>query len=95
MKNALTTFLPAMPFLLGVIFSFQSCTDPPPEKLTRRQMTQVDTVFSKLVADLRAETDSLCNVMMDTQLQAAVDSILQIRREEEIRIRSRLMKNGQ
>jgi hypothetical protein len=53
----------------------------------------VDTIFSKIVSDLRAETDSLCEVMMETQLQAAVDSIVQVRREEEMKIRRRLMKN--
>ncbi len=32
---------------------------------------------------------------METKLWAAVDSIVQVRREEEIRIRRRLMKNEQ
>jgi hypothetical protein len=73
--------------------SFQSCTEPPPDRLSSRQRTQVDTIFSKIVSDLRAETDSLCEVMMETQLQAAVDSIVQVRREEERKIRRRLMKN--
>ncbi len=87
-----------VPFILiGLIvtlmsLSFSSCTETPPDSLTRSQRTQVDTLFSKLVADLRAETDSLCEVMMETKLQGAVDSILEVRRAEERKIRERLMK---
>ncbi len=95
MKKHLTTgLLTAVLFSLWLT-SFPSCVEPPPDKLTSRQRTQVDTVFSKIVADLRAETDSLCEVTMETKLWAAVDSIVQVRREEEIRIRRRLMKNEQ
>lgn len=87
------TCLLILSLLTGGAFSLQSCADPPPDRLSSRQRTQVDTIFSKIVADLRAETDSLCEVMMETQLQAAVDSIVQLRREEERKIRQRLMKN--
>lgn len=93
MRERLTVPCLASFLLLLGLFSFPSCTERPPDKLTSRQRTQVDTVFSKIVADLRAETDSLCDVMMETKLQATVDSILQVRREEEMRIRRRFMKN--
>jgi hypothetical protein len=93
MKKRLTTCLLMAVLFLGGLFSLQSCVEPPPDRLSSRQRTQVDTIFSKIVSDLRAETDSLCEVMMETQLQAAVDSIVQVRREEEMKIRRRLMKN--
>ena len=93
MKKDLITLLLVTPFLFGIVFSFQACVEPPPEKLTRRQKTQADTIYSKLVAGLRAETDSLCEIMMETKLQAVVDSLVQLRKEEEARIRQRLMKN--
>lgn len=76
----------------GMTFSFYSCTEPPPEKLTRAQKNQVDTLFSRLVADLRIETDSLCEVMMETQLQRATDSLVLVRKAEEKKIRQRLSK---
>ncbi len=81
--------------LLSITFSLESCTEPPPVSLTRAQRTQVDTLFSRVVAGLRAETDSLCEVMMETEMQAAVDSILELRKAEEIKIRDRLLKTKQ
>ncbi len=92
MKNKPFLILVLSGLLIWVSLHLSSCTEPPPDSLTRGQRTQVDTLFSKLVADLRAETDSLCEVMMETELQGAVDSILEVRRAEERKIRERLMK---
>lgn len=86
-KGVLLFFL-----MSGIGLSITSCAERPPDTLTRSQRTQVDTLFSRMVGELREETDSLCEVMMKTQMQAAVDSILKMRRAEEARIRERLKK---
>lgn len=67
-----------------------SCTDRPPSQLSRKHKVEVDTLFTRQVKALKAETDSLCEQLMEDQLQQIVDSLLVVRRAEIIRLRERV-----
>ncbi len=64
-------------------------SERPPLILTMKQREIVDTLYMDLVEGLAAEMDSLCQVRMATELDAAVDSILEVRRREEAALRKK------
>lgn len=91
MSQKLLPYLTVLIFLLTV--GVQSCSDRPPSQLSRRDRVDVDTLFTRQVKELRAETDSLCELLIDSKLQSMVDSLLEIRRKEIVRLRQRVRNN--
>ena len=61
-------------------------------RLTSAERVKVDTLYSKEVKTLRPYLDSLCEAQFDSLVQRAVDSLLEVRRAEEIRLRNRIPK---
>ena len=59
-------------------------------KLTSRERALIDTMYLERVQTLRPMWDSMCLTKHDSLLQIALDSIIEVRREEEIRLRSRI-----
>lgn len=87
-----------LPFWIGILalaFSGNGCSEPPPLKLTAAQRDQVDTLYLKQVAVLGKELDSLCTLQTPERVQQLVDSLLEIRRQEEELLRQRYLKSQQ
>lgn len=72
--------------------SWQSCTEPPPLKLTSAQRDQLDTLYQNKVTILAARLDSLCIEMEKSDLQAVVDSLLIVRKAQEQNLRNKYQK---
>ncbi len=58
-------------------------------RLTPMERNRIDTIYTVRLDSLRPIWDSLCDVNHEMMVQAAVDSIVQQRLEEEARLRSR------
>ena len=61
-------------------------------RLTSRERTRIDTLYSLEVTELRPQWDSLCEVRHDSLVAFAVDSIVRVRAEEEERLRQRILQ---
>ena len=61
-------------------------------RLTSAERIKVDTLYTREVKTLRPYLDSLCDSNFDAMVAQAVDSLLQVRREEEIKLRKRIPK---
>lgn len=59
-------------------------------RLTPTERNRIDTIYTARIDSLRPIWDSLCDVSYQALVDAAVDSIVQQRLEEEARLRSRL-----
>lgn len=55
-------------------------------QLDRTTRRTIDTLSTKEINILRPELDSLCNIMFDSMVNDAIDSILEVRRLERIKI---------
>lgn len=60
-------------------------------KLTSRERELIDTLYTERIKILRPQWDSMCTASHDSLLQIALDSIIRVRREEEARLRSRIV----
>ena len=60
-------------------------------KLTSRERSLIDTMYLERVNQLRPEWDSICLAAHDSLLEIVLDSIIKVRREEEVRLRSRIV----
>ncbi|MCZ2100724.1 MAG: hypothetical protein LC107_04200 [Chitinophagales bacterium] len=60
--------------MLVIAFVFVSCSGEPPA-LTPEERYAVDTIYGSRFNELKAETDSLCQVMRDTMYVRLVDSL--------------------
>lgn len=65
------------------------CTDNPPLSLSPEDRTLMDTLYSREVRVLRPRLDSLCDSLFAAEVPKVVDSLLNIRRQEEARLRQR------
>jgi len=74
------------------VFSWQSCTEPPPLKLTSAQRDQLDTLYQNEVTILASRLDSLCIEMEKSDLQVVVDSLLALRKSQEQNLRKKYQK---
>ena len=61
-------------------------------KLTARERALIDTMYTKRIKDLRPVWDSICTNQHDSLITVLLDSIIRIRKEEEIKLRTRLSK---
>ena len=77
--------------LLLTVLSAAGCEDTQVElRLTSEERRQVDDRVSLTMDSLRPLLDSLCTVTFEDRVAVAVDSIIQERLEEELRLRARL-----
>jgi hypothetical protein len=60
-------------------------------KLTSRERELIDTLYTERIKVLRPQWDSMCTASHDSLLQIVLDSIIRVRREEEARLRSRIV----
>ena len=81
-----------MVFLLALI-GLPACREPENIriKLTSRERALIDTMYTERITKLRPYWDSLCTASHDSLLEIALDSIIRVRREEEARLRSRIV----
>lgn len=63
-------------------------------KLTSRERALIDTMYMEKIKVLRPQWDSLCASVHDSLLEIALDSIIAVRRREELRLRSRIILPG-
>jgi hypothetical protein len=71
---------------------FVACEEPPPLRLTSRQRERVDSLYVDAVKGLNQEMDSLCSLRYETELPLMVDSLVQVRRSEEARLRKKYQR---
>jgi hypothetical protein len=62
-------------------------------KLTARERALIDTMYTERIKVLRPLWDSICTNQHDSLLAIALDSIIRVRREEEIKLRARISKD--
>lgn len=78
--------------LAGILLLTNGCTEPPPIALSSEDRERIDTLYSEEVRELRPYLDSICESIFDEAVQEAVDSMLEIRRAEEERLRRRAIE---
>jgi len=71
---------------------FVACEEPPPLRLTSRQRERVDSLYVNAVKALNEEMDSICTLRYETELPQLVDSLVQVRRSEEARLRKKYQR---
>lgn len=83
--------------LLLLVFSLLPACGGGEEKvdyrLTSKERRKVDTLVAAEVRVLRPLMDSLCDANFAEMVDAATDSIVQLRLEEELRLRNRIPLN--
>lgn len=78
--------------VLLTLLGFSACGGGETEvnlRLTPTERSRIDTLYTARLDSLRPLWDSLCEVNHPKIVEAAVDSIVQQRLEEEVRLRSR------
>lgn len=78
-----------------VLLALGACKENPEEfEMTASERSHIDTLYMKETLALRPGLDSLCVQQMDSLVRTALDSILKVRREEEIALRKRIMEQS-
>lgn len=62
-------------------------------RLTSKERQKVDTLVARQLRIMRPRIDSLCDLHFETKVAAATDSIIQLRLEQEARLRNRIPLN--
>ena len=78
--------------LFCILLGWSSCGNNKQDyslRLTARERTRIDTIYSERLDSLRPIWDSLCDERWQGMVDRAVDSIIQERLEEEARLRAR------
>jgi hypothetical protein len=78
--------------VLTISVGCQGEDDRPQFRLTSRERAQVDTLFSRTVDSVRLKMDSICTSQQDSLLDYAVDSLLRSRRQDEEKLRQRILR---
>ncbi len=96
-KKSISTFTRQLTLVLIVSVSLFSCGEKEQTKvrLTSAERVKIDTLYTREVKTLRPYLDSLCEANFDAMVARAVDSLLIVRREEELRLRERIPKQLQ
>lgn len=71
------------PFSLVVIFCTLFSCESEPKKLTPRMMKEVDQEFRKVKKEMQEEMDSLCILYQEKHLAETVDSIVELRMQQD------------
>lgn len=69
-----------------------ACEEQPLPALTFRQRELADTLYLEKVSVLRPQWDSICDARFDSLVAVAVDSLIQVRKAEEARLRARIQE---
>ncbi len=74
-----------------------SCEPPEeaPIRLTSRERIQIDTLANLQIDSLRPVMDSICEAAKPAFLKRSVDSLVQMRRLEEAKLRARIQREQQ
>ena len=67
-----------------------SCTEEPPPYLAAKDRELIDTLYIRELRILRPQLDSLCTAIFEDGVERSVDSMLEVRRAEEARLRERI-----
>ncbi len=81
--------------LFGALLAWYSigCEAPESElRVTRQERELADTLFRSQLDTLLAFIDSACNEIFETEMEQAIDSIYQLRKEEEAELRQRAIQ---
>ncbi len=90
MKNVNLVFL-----LLGVLL-WSSCESQETGiRLTSSERIRIDSLAKKQIDSLVPVLDSLCTVNKDKLIEQALDSIIELRQQEEQTLRERIMRKQQ
>lgn len=74
-------------------WSLIACEAPEAEiRVTRQERELADTIFRAQLDTLLAYIDSACNLIFETEMAAAIDSIYKLRKEEEKALRNRALQ---
>ena len=76
--------------LLAVLTACSPNDNPVNVQFTVEERQRIDELVIAELATLRPEMDSLCQETFDDRVAVAVDSIIQVRLEEEARLRARV-----
>ncbi|MBK8704392.1 MAG: hypothetical protein IPN33_12780 [Saprospiraceae bacterium] len=80
---------------LVALLSLGACKENPEEyEMTAGERAHIDTLYMKETLVLRPKLDSLCVQRTDSLVRTALDSILKVRRDEEIALRKRIREQG-
>ena len=80
-------------FALVCLSFFFSCEEEKANvkiKLSYSERRVVDTLYNEVVQQLSADMDSLCELNFEKNVQIMIDSILQMRRLDEERLRRKI-----
>lgn len=91
-----TLFLRSTIFLFG-LFLLPTCEADPSTKikLSYSERRAVDTLYKERLLLLSPILDSICDTNFEKEVQATIDSILQMRRADEMRLRKKIPIKGQ
>lgn len=90
MKNASLVFL-----ILSVLL-WSSCESQETGiRLTSSERIRIDSLAKKQIDSLVPVLDSLCTVNKDKLIEQALDSIIELRQQEEQTLRERIMRKQQ
>ncbi len=71
-----------------------SCERPEeaPIRLTSRERIRIDTLANQQIDSIREMMDSLCDALYPEILQRSVDSLVEVRKREEEKLRARIQR---
>jgi hypothetical protein len=78
--------------LICSILIWSGCEEQPPPSLTNSQRELIDTLYLREISVIRPQLDSTCDANFAANVQLAVDSLIKVRREEEARLRERILQ---
>jgi hypothetical protein len=81
--------------LAAIALSSWRCTEPPPLSLSAEDRSLIDTLYEQEISVFRPRLDSFCEQFTNERLSLAVDSIIRLRRVEEIKLRQRILQQLQ
>lgn len=90
-------FFSCLAYTLGaaLLGSWQGCSNAPEQyNLTAQERSYIDTVYLKEVSKIRPTLDSTCIANHEGLVSRLLDSLLIERRQEEIKLRQRMIQRG-
>lgn len=78
--------------IVSLMFACGKQKEEPLPSLTYQQREIVDTLYMEQVAELRPILDSICEAEHAGRVARAVDSLIKVRKEEEARLRARILQ---
>lgn len=88
-NTSITPVRDTLLILLLLAMGLAACSEPPPLRLTAKQREVVDSMYVDSVKLLNDEMDRLCSIRFVQELPLLVDSLIEVRLEEEARLRKK------